>query len=352
MQPTGGLRVTHLLDGLLRSVFQMRLHLAFRAATFASLCATAALSSSARADEPATSSAPASASSVNPNANFAFSKERWHSDSKIGWDGFLSGLRGFEHFYEPVGQPIYFESPFNNTGVRFLYLHHEFSDKSQLQGGNVDVAAVQARVALTERLGFIATKDGYSWLDANALPKEEGWNAIAAGLKYAVYVDRDIDLVITPGFRLMLQSGEWKVLQSNPAEISPFLSIAKGWGKFHMIGDATFRLPFDDDDGNSIFQWDLHADYDLIGGFAPCIEVHGLHYLSNGNKVPFKVGGLDYANIGSADVDGSTVVWMGLGGRWKFNPHLSVGGTYEFALTNKNADIMDKRVTLDLQFVY
>lgn len=330
----------------------MRLHHAYRAVA-TSLLVAAALTSSAAGQEPAKAAdAAATASGVNPNATFAFSKERWHSDSKIGWDGFLSGLRGFENFYEPVGQPIYFESPFNNTGVRFLYLHHEFSDKSQLQGGNVDVAAVQARVALTERLGFIATKDGYSWLDANLLPEEEGWNGIAAGLKYAVYVDRDIDFVITPGVRLMLQSGEWKVLQSNPAEISPFVSMAKGWDKFHLVGNATVRVPFDDDDGNTIFQWDLHADYDLIGGFAPCIEVHGLHYLSNGNKLPLKVGGLDYANIGSSDVDGSTVVWMGVGGRWKFNPHLSIGGTYEFALTNKNADIMDKRITFDLQFVY
>ncbi len=330
----------------------MRLHHACRTAAALLLVAGALTSSAAGQEAAKTTDAAASASGVNPNATFAFSKERWHSDSKIGWDGFLSGLRGFEHFYEPVGQPIYFESPFNNTGVRFLYLHHEFSDKSQLQGGNVDVAAVQARVALTERLGFIATKDGYSWLDANLLPEEEGWNGIAAGLKYAVYVDRDNDFVITPGVRLMLQSGEWKVLQSNPAEISPFVSMAKGWDKFHLVGNATVRVPFDDDDGNTIFQWDLHADYDLIGGFAPCIEVHGLHYLSDGNKLPLKVGGLDYANIGSADVDGSTVVWMGVGGRWKFNPHLSIGGTYEFALTNKNADIMDKRVTFDLQFVY
>ena len=41
-------------------------------------------------------------------------------------DGFLTGLPGFEGFHEPVGQPIYFESPFNDTGLRFIYLRHEF----------------------------------------------------------------------------------------------------------------------------------------------------------------------------------------------------------------------------------
>lgn len=38
--------------------------------------------------------------------------------------GFLTGLRGFEDFHEPVGQPLYFESPFNDTGIRALYLKH------------------------------------------------------------------------------------------------------------------------------------------------------------------------------------------------------------------------------------
>ena len=49
---------------------------------------------------------------------------------------------------------------------------------------------------------------------------------------------------------------------------------------------------------------------------------------------------------------GSTVVWAGIGGRYKFSPSFSVGANYEFALTNKNADIMDKRITIDFQVVF
>lgn len=292
------------------------------------------------------------ASSMSRTARFSLSDERWNSDNEILWPGFLHGLRGFEHFYEPVGQPIYFESPFNTSGIRLLFLHHEFADDSQLQGGHVNVAAVQARLAITERLGFIATKDGYSWLKADALPEEDGWNQIAAGLKYVVIADRENDFVLTPGIRFQTQGGESKVLQNTTSEFSPFVSAAKGWDKLHLIGNFTWRIPTDSDDGNDIVQWDAHLDYEVLPGLAPMIEIHGLHYISDGKALPLSVGGLDYSNIGSSDVSGSTVIWAGAGARWKLNPHISVGGTYEFALTNRNADIMDKRVTLDVMFTW
>ncbi|MFO0830984.1 MAG: hypothetical protein U0637_03965 [Phycisphaerales bacterium] len=266
-----------------------------------------------------------------------------------GNPGFLNGLRGFENFYNPVGQPIYFESPFNYSGLRFLFLHHEFSDGSQLAGGDVNIVAVQARLAITERLGFIATKDGFSWLDAGALPKDEGWNQLAAGLKYAFYVDKDQELVATGGARLMLVTGEDKVLQSDTEEISPFISVAKGFDKFHVIADLTYRMPFDGDKGNDVAMWDIHADYEVAENFAPMVELHGCHYLSDGTRLPLSVGGLDYSNLGSADVSGSCVIWAGVGARYKFNQHASVGATYEMALTDKDADIMDNRITVDFE---
>lgn len=280
-------------------------------------------------------------------ATFAVSSERW-------WEGdTLRGLRGTEHFYNPVGNPIYFETPLNNTGARFLYLYHGFSDDSQLQGGQVNVIALQARFAVTERLGIIATKDGYSMLDTGIGIKDEGWNDIAAGLKYVFYVDKENELYMTAGARLMIDNfGESKVLQGGVNEISPFVSFAKGWDKFHLMGNATLRVPFDDGDGNTVGQWSLHADYEVASGFAPILELHGLHYLSDGDALPLNVGGLDYSNFGSSNVEGSTVIWAGIGGRVKFNPHTSLGGTFEYPLTNRDADIMGERVTIDFELTF
>ena len=51
-------------------------------------------------------------------------------------------------------------------------------------------------------------------------------------------------------------------------------------------------------------------------------------------------------------MSGSTVIWMGAGGRVKLTPNISMGSTFEFALTNRNADIMDNRVTVDVTLAW
>jgi len=285
-------------------------------------------------------------------ATYLFGNERIHSDPEILWPGFLNGQRGFEHFYNPVGNPLYFESPLIQTQARLLFIHHEFSDGSQVQGGDLNVYALQVRVALTDSIAFIATKDGISDLNAGILPQDSGWNDLAVGLKWAFVADREKDLVATLGFRWMFDNGDDGVLQSGVNEFSPFISMAKGWDKFHLMANVTGRMPTNSDDGNYVLQWDLHLDYEVLPGIAPILELHGLHYLSDGERFALSVGGLDYTNLGSNDVAGSTVVWFGAGARIKFTPHASLGATYEYALTNINADIMEQRITVDFELTW
>lgn len=281
------------------------------------------------------------------------------SGSSLG-EGFITGLRGFENLHNPVGQPIYFESAKNDTELRPIYLHHKISDgQAILQGGHADVFAVQARLALTERLGFIATKDGHSQLETTALGNHTGWNSLAAGLKYVWIADKEKAFLVTPGIRFEIENGSRDVLQGGVGEASPFLSFAKGYDQLHLMGNVTFRKPFSDAQGNQILQEDIHIDYDVspekMKGFAPCVELHGLSYLTNaeqngglGAGVPLNVGGLDYANIGAGNVKGSFVAWAGVGARYDIpDSKMSFGAVYEFALTNKDADLMESRVTVD-----
>lgn len=266
--------------------------------------------------------------------------------------GFLTGLRGFEHFHEPIGQPIYFESPLNDSGVRALYLRHKFANGSVLQGGDVTIYALQARLALTERLAFIATKDGYSELDTgipSVVPDDEGWNDLAFGFKYVAIADKENDFVLTPGIRYMAENGSRRILQGGVDEFSPFVSFAKGFGNVHLVGNTTLRMPTNKNDGNTVGHWDLHLDYsinpkdDVV--FAPVAEVHGVHYLSNG-ATDLPIGGLDYGNFGTRP-DDKFVAWMGLGLRVEMWKKFEFGAVYEFALTDRNKDIMDNRVTVD-----
>lgn len=326
------------------------------------LLAAGALAQSGAASQPppppqVAASDPASGrGSVSPSATFLLGNDRFHDDPTLLWEGFLKGMRGFEHFYNPVGNPLYFETPFINTSARFLYLRHAFDENSQLRGGDLNAFALQARIALTDRIAFIATKDGYSLLDAGALPESEGFNDLAFGFKYAFWVDKSEDFVATLGLRYNVELGARRILQGGVGEFSPLLSVAKGWDQFHIIAGFNPRIPVDSDEGNNIIQWDLHFDYEILPqdlpGFAPIFEVHGLHYLDNGTRTPLSVGGADYTNLGSTDVDGSTVVWGGFGGRWKLTPNFSVGATYEIPFTNRRADIFGDRVTFDIEFTW
>jgi hypothetical protein len=265
--------------------------------------------------------------------------------------GFLTGLTGFEAFHEPVGQPLYFESPFNDTGLRALFLKHYFSENSVLQGGNVTVYALQARLALTERLGFIATKDGYSEIETGLLGEDEGWNDLAAGFKYAALVDREQRFVVTPGVRMMIDQGHrlYGAVNGNMDEVSPFVSFAKGFDRAHAVGNVTLRVPTDSDDGNTVLHWDLHLDADVDpksdAVLAPVFEVHGLHYLSDGD-LALPIGGGDYTNLGSQPAH-SFVAWASVGARFEILKKYELGFVYEFALTDPGDDIWKDRVTID-----
>lgn len=301
----------------------------------------------------ATPAAPTAGSTLSPTARFLLSDQRFFGEPEVLWPGFLNGLRGFEHVAEPIGNPIYFESPFINTNIRLLYLHHNFPNNSGLQGGDLNVIGAQARLALTERLAFIAPKDGYSWLRTGVLPNDDGWNDITVGAKYALIVDRESRFVLTPGFRWEWSNGNEGVLQGGCQEFSPFVSVAKSWGELNVLGNITYRIPEGGDEGNQIFSWDIHFDADLeplvgIKGIAPVIEFHGIHYLTNGNRFPLRVGGMDYNNLGTQFVAGTATVWTGMGFRFKFSPNASLGCTYEIPLTSQDRDILENRVSVDL----
>lgn len=275
------------------------------------------------------------------------------SHEPILWEGFLYGDQHFRDKPRPIGSPLYFEDPFINSDLRPIYLWHKFPGGSALRGGQLSVYAMQARLALTDRLQLIATSDGYSRLDAGIIPKDGGWNDIALGLKYALWVDHDSDFILSSGLRWKLSNGHNLTLQGGVDELSPFLTMYKGCGKWNTILDVVYRLPTDWDQGNSLLSWDAHVSYELFDDFFPLIEVHGVHYLTDGDRLPLDVGGLDYANIGSNDVAGQSVFWGGVGFRWNLAEHVQFGAAYEFPLQNPdNNDIFDQRVTTSFVFTF
>lgn len=269
-------------------------------------------------------------------------------DASFLWDGFLTGQKGFDDFVHSVSSPLYFFNPFIDTHANFCYIWNKFPDGSPLKGGDLSVWAVQVFVALTEKLQLTATSDGYSRIRARALQPAEGWNDIALGLKYNLIANQDEQYLLSTGLSWKLSNGTAKTLHGGVDELIPYVTAAKGYGKFHVIGTVGGRLPMDDEMGNYILYEDLHFDYELLENFYPLLEFHALQYLSNGSRLPFGVGGLDYANIGANDVRGNSVFWGDVGFRWKLNENIEFGATYGFPISNPNNSILDDRVTVSV----
>ncbi|MCA9070333.1 MAG: hypothetical protein KDA84_15480, partial [Planctomycetaceae bacterium] len=105
-------------------------------------------------------------------------------------NGLFRSDHEFSDFVEPITNPILFEDPRSMTRVRFVFINQEIPTKSILGGGDAQVYAMQVTLALTERLTFIANRDGYIDFNPTALPDENGWADIGTGLKY-VFVSNE-----------------------------------------------------------------------------------------------------------------------------------------------------------------
>lgn len=276
------------------------------------------------------------------------SHPQWVKDIEAKmWPGFLTGLDGYDDFVKPVGMPVYFEDPFITTDLRPFYIYHRIPDRSVLRGGQVNVVAVQIRIALTERLALIATKDGYSWVDSHVTSAGDGWNDLAIGLKYAFHSDPAAHFLVSGGFRWEWENGSSDAFQGGDQELSPFVSVAKGWDKWHFIGALSGRIPMNHNAANYSIVWNLHLDYELTDTFRPLIEIHGIHWLSNAKRLPFGEDYLDVGSLGASKARGRDFFSAGFGFRWQALDNVSVGLTYEIPLESRASHLMDHRFTLN-----
>lgn len=170
-----------------------------------------------------------------------------------------------EKFVRPMTGPYFHEDAFVTTDVRAWYLVHHFdSDTSTvLNNGEVTVAALQVRVALTESLQFVAYKDGYTSFDeAGALDDNDGFNDVGAGIKWAFLQDWENQAHVAIGIGYEFGFGDDEVLQDTN-ELRLWISGNKGLGKLHLGANANLIIAEDDSDGLFGHRWTLSAVYEF-----------------------------------------------------------------------------------------
>ncbi|GBD37688.1 hypothetical protein HRbin36_02824 [bacterium HR36] len=265
--------------------------------------------------------------------------------------------RAFDEFISPVTNPFFFEDPRALTELRPVFILQNTPKANPLfAGGNIEMFALQARLALNERLSIVMPKLGFIAFQPDApspLGDEIGFAEIILGPKLTFWRDDKSNILAAFGVNFEIAAGGGEVFQSTGSgSVVPYLTFGKELlDNLHFLGAIGYRAAFDSDRSDSFFL-SLHADYEFYRVIYPFLEVNWFHYTSGGKGLVANFEGGDLFNFGSTGAAGEDIVTLGVGGRVKIlGDHLQAGAAFEFPLT-KGKDILDWRLTLDLIWRY
>jgi hypothetical protein len=267
----------------------------------------------------------------------------------------------FDDFISPMINFVHFEDPRNLTELRPIFVNHWVPNtvgNNVPAGGQIQLFAVQFRVALTERLSLIGVKDGYIWDntkgDLDTL-LDSGWASVTAGLKYNLLRDTQSGTLLSAGATYEIPMGSRKALQAvGDGEFHMFLTGGQRLldGKAHWLSAIGWRVPSDGFLQSESIHWSNHFDVKLTDNVYLFTEVAWWHWVDSAEGgLPLGVAGQDLFNISANDVTGNDLVTQNVGMKFKPSGNREYGLAYEFPLTEFK-DVIDGRVQAEVIFRY
>jgi len=267
------------------------------------------------------------------------------------------GEGGFDRYVPPVTMFVLNETPFITTELRPIYAYHRLPDGFLTGGGDVHAVALQGRVAITERLGFIATTDGYADLDFDAgLPDTDGFLDLAAGLKYALISDPAAGRILTAGIRYTAPIGDIDtagidLTGRGDGYVDVFLSGARLYDSGTQVqGSIGVNLSVDGDNVSNVHLHG-HLDHEILPGLFPLVEANMLLPIDGGNQLPgANLTGADVFDLGASDPE--TIFTLAIGARYRPMQNVIFGVALEGNILDIGDDTAESvygtRVTTDV----
>src|SRR4029079_12694137 len=132
--------------------------------------------------------------------------------------------------------PVLTKDPRSLTEARALFVNNWIPEANPVLGGGAAQAyGLQVRLALTDRLTFIADKDAYAVINSRNLQRD-GWLNIAAGFKYALIRDVENQFLVTLRGQYEPRTGETSVFQNQgDGLVTAFGVVGKEFGDAHVL---------------------------------------------------------------------------------------------------------------------
>lgn len=263
----------------------------------------------------------------------------------------------FDDFISPMINFVYFEDPRTLTELRPIFVHHNLPGR--LSSGAVQLLAAQFRIALTDRLSLIATKDGFIFdqVKDSALDTllDDGWADVSIGLKYNLLRDAQSGTLASVGLTYELPIGSRSALQRiGDGEFHLFGTAGQRFlcGNAHWLTSVGWRKPVDGSVQTESIHWSNHFDVRVTDKTYLVTEIAWWHWTDSASTgLPLGVGGHDLFNLPVTNVDGNDLVTQNVGIKYKPNRHVEAGFAYEFPLTEFK-DVIDNRFQFDLILRY
>lgn len=262
------------------------------------------------------------------------------------------GEGGFTRYTPAVTNPIFNETPLITTEIRPIYIHQNIPGDFLTDGGDIDIVAAQVRVAITDRLGFLATTDGYAFASFNeALPDSEGFADLAVGLKYAVHYDPAAGEVPTLGARYTVPTGDLDVAGIDltgfgHGAVHAFAAAMKIVGPWQVQGGLGVQQAVSGDN-TSFFYASGHLSHEPFPGIYPLVEANVFIPYDGGDRLPgSRLTGFDVADFGSSDPEETATLAGGL--RWRAHENAIFGAAFEYNLNESRNSLFEWRALFDV----
>lgn len=235
--------------------------------------------------------APLPADSTTPSSDFG---QVFGPDG--GPDGFLRSNRNFPNFIGFISNPVQSIDPRSLTQFWPVFGSNWVSAFPPLASGNMQVYGAGLNLALTDRLSVGANQGGYATshfdrqrvlfrdkLGDTKSTSRDGWLNLGGFAQYTLIEDVPNQFLLTVGLRVEAPTGESEVFQGHgPAYLSPYFTIGKEFGHFHVLATAGYEFPAGSGESTSnTFYGCLHLDYQVCSWLYPVVEFNGAVHTRN-----------------------------------------------------------------------
>ncbi len=279
------------------------------------------------------------------------------------------GLFQSDHDYDdkiisPVTNPFYFEDPRALTEVRPIFMWQQTPGNNYIFAGGDNVfAGLQARLAITERFSIVVNQLGFIWMEPHSSVNPEfashvGFAEFHIGPK--VTIIRQECFLAAAGFTFEIPTGPAKVFQDTGSlSLDPYISMGFSFGEtfkagsFALLNTTGYSVSTNDLRGD-FFHTSFHLSFDVahLHRVYPLLELHWLHYTSNGHTRDLGFEGRDLFHFGSLGAAGHDELTLAGGLRFKVNDLIQFGVGAEFSLLGGGRHLDDFRLTADMIIRY